>query len=861
MSQELIYTSAPKGLRPGSHGFCTVASTASMPPNLAEKLEALSGYRHVFAPGDTSGPNPVVFSYLRLAVGGKNYYVLSRVADAGHDYTQRTNKIAHHVALDQHELTPTGPAWLMAQPGFMETTWEGEPRILPAGRKPPQGNSEARVCHTWESLVGDAGWAGVLAETATPGNARHAILIYKPGTDLLPLIAESIALLPVKRRWGVTFSTYYTKLPPGVDCQWRCVIAGSPEAKMARAVPKALVLDLTTELGPAEGGELVTAARTGTIAETVAASVAKAPSAGRQNSKASMPPRLAESEASDDFSVGPPPTVRRTPGRIAVGPGRLPKFRRFNLRAIGMPLVIMLVGFAVGFFVAYRIYRPLQQVSNSNTESKKQLPMTVAANDTAPANHTHGSVESSTAVTGPKTPPITDDTNSPTEGQEPGGENSNDNQATEPPNPEATDSVFGDGRAVEQRPSGDAGNPSGPAPPPNSSEQGSLEPGEPVPESQPTNPPESQSITGSPQSTPAIVEIRELALSKKPRIEPYEFGDSSIRLRGAGIEIAAKRLPPNTRLKIEPTANIDDSSTSEWSLVSTAGIRPEHLVRFTKNHDSMTIEWLPGGSLDAYSSSLHAIRDCVVIIEDGDIGRRGAFHFRKPVQFDPVKLTETDRLVHATAPFATKVDLSPSFDSKHKQLVIEPIRVPASLRVHNSEDGQGFNIAGSSECISLECRLHAARSMVTCTWNCTLTDNSKSPIGTFDQLRKCISDRERVQTRLAELEHVRNQNQQYVAGITEKDLLNVDTTRRWNEAKRQVREKDEEIEKEQRALSAFLDAEQYLQARDVWKAMFDAVREQDGIGFVVYFEVDGERVICATTQRRADDVGKAAREL
>jgi hypothetical protein len=50
MSQELIYTSAPRGLKPGTRGFCTVVSTQQMSQPLAERLESLSGYRHVYAP-------------------------------------------------------------------------------------------------------------------------------------------------------------------------------------------------------------------------------------------------------------------------------------------------------------------------------------------------------------------------------------------------------------------------------------------------------------------------------------------------------------------------------------------------------------------------------------------------------------------------------------------------------------------------------------------------------------------------------------------------------------------------------------------------------------------------------------------
>ena len=52
MSQELHYTSVPRGLKPGSRGFCTVALTPHMPGPLVDRLEALSGYQPVFPPHD-----------------------------------------------------------------------------------------------------------------------------------------------------------------------------------------------------------------------------------------------------------------------------------------------------------------------------------------------------------------------------------------------------------------------------------------------------------------------------------------------------------------------------------------------------------------------------------------------------------------------------------------------------------------------------------------------------------------------------------------------------------------------------------------------------------------------------------------
>ena len=51
---------------------------------------------------------------------------------------------------------------------------------------------------------------------------RLAYLIIEPGLDVLPLFAEAIALLPPDRRWQATFSTYFTTLPAGATCNWRC---------------------------------------------------------------------------------------------------------------------------------------------------------------------------------------------------------------------------------------------------------------------------------------------------------------------------------------------------------------------------------------------------------------------------------------------------------------------------------------------------------------------------------------------------------------------------------------------------------------------------------------------------------------
>lgn len=266
MVQEILYTSAPRGLKPGSQDFCTVVSTSGMAATLAERLESLSGYRHVFAPHEANAPkNPIACSHLRLELGGKQLSVLSRIGAAGVDYSGRSNKLAHHVVLDVSEQPTGGPAWLLSQPGFMEMQWDGEVHILPQGRRVPSGDAAVGICCKWKEATGDAGWAGVLSQSFLDDPSRVAYIIYEVGTDPLPLVAEAFALLPVSKRWRATFSTYYTAsgVPQLLVCNWRCVLRDSEEAKRARRTRDALVISLVDPMPPAESGPLVQRARTG----------------------------------------------------------------------------------------------------------------------------------------------------------------------------------------------------------------------------------------------------------------------------------------------------------------------------------------------------------------------------------------------------------------------------------------------------------------------------------------------------------------------------------------------------------------------------------------------------------------------
>ena len=266
MAQELIYTSAPRGLLPGSSGFCTVARTAGMSPVLVGHLESRSGYRHLFPPqSEKAALNPVNWSHEIIRIGQTPTHILSRIADAGLDYTKRSNVIAHHLILKPEELSPCGPAAVLAQPDLMLHHWEIPPTEFPKGRPIPNPSVPSLKCVHWERLTGDAGWGGMLAESVS--QSRSVCILFQPGTDLLSLFAESIAILPESLRWKITFSTYLREASTGANFLWKGILAGTPEAKQMQTNKSILLLDLATigRLSPKADSSFVKIARTGVV--------------------------------------------------------------------------------------------------------------------------------------------------------------------------------------------------------------------------------------------------------------------------------------------------------------------------------------------------------------------------------------------------------------------------------------------------------------------------------------------------------------------------------------------------------------------------------------------------------------------
>src|SRR5277367_3870289 len=128
MPQQLIYTSAPRGIVAGRSGHCTVARSPSMREALVLQLEKLSYYQHLSVSGGRDRP----ISACRIVdLRGSRFHVLSRIQDAGLDFTGRTNFVAQHLVFTPEEIRrfATPPVILHDWSGWA-TSWKKEPQMF-----------------------------------------------------------------------------------------------------------------------------------------------------------------------------------------------------------------------------------------------------------------------------------------------------------------------------------------------------------------------------------------------------------------------------------------------------------------------------------------------------------------------------------------------------------------------------------------------------------------------------------------------------------------------------------------------------------------------------------------------------------
>ena len=229
MPQQLIFTSSPRGLVIGRSGYCAVAATEGLREALQSRLEQFSYYEHVTSAG---AQQPVIYAYRLVDIRGSHYHVLSRIADAGLDFTKRTNFIAHHLVFTPAETAklPFPPVIFQLWDGW-RNAWAGEPEWL---RNEQWGNlstlasPDLTPCRNWQMLTGDAVNAAALLDIRPESFLADGL----DANRTLMLFAEALALQAARPdasdAWQQPFTTYLQDGDDPENFRWRLVYSGSP---------------------------------------------------------------------------------------------------------------------------------------------------------------------------------------------------------------------------------------------------------------------------------------------------------------------------------------------------------------------------------------------------------------------------------------------------------------------------------------------------------------------------------------------------------------------------------------------------------------------------------------------------------
>jgi hypothetical protein len=227
MAFQLVYTSAAKLLDAGRSGFGTVARAKTISPLLVSAIERVSQFANIRG----TNRSRVIFVHRRIVAANNRFHILSRIADAGADYTGRTNHIAHHLIVSLEEVARAAargltPADIIRQFQWLPR-WDGAARFFTAEDEvileafQPLGHQSARS--EWSQLTGNPLHARLLAWDGAP---RNGVLLMPSGADSLALLAESLAEFGTQS-WSRTFTTSLETTDEMTDLDW---IITSPDA-------------------------------------------------------------------------------------------------------------------------------------------------------------------------------------------------------------------------------------------------------------------------------------------------------------------------------------------------------------------------------------------------------------------------------------------------------------------------------------------------------------------------------------------------------------------------------------------------------------------------------------------------------
>lgn len=226
MAYQLVYTSAAKLLDAGRSGFGTVARSKSISPLLTSAIERVSQFTNLRGTDRAR----VIFVHRRINAANNRFHLLTRIRDAGADYTGRTNHLAHHLIVSLEEVARAAargltPADVLSQFAWLNQ-WDGAARFfnveedVALEKFQPHGRQSARA--NWTRLAGNPCHARLLAWDGAP---RTGILLVPRNVAPLPLLAEALSEFGAQS-WSRSFTTSLETTDEMSDLDW---IVSTPE--------------------------------------------------------------------------------------------------------------------------------------------------------------------------------------------------------------------------------------------------------------------------------------------------------------------------------------------------------------------------------------------------------------------------------------------------------------------------------------------------------------------------------------------------------------------------------------------------------------------------------------------------------
>ncbi len=209
MPYQYIHTSARRGLEPGKSGFCCIARDRELPRDLGIELERMSRFDPT--PNKLS---PVICRHLKLSIRSGVFHVLTRIQDAGIDYSKRNNHIAHHLTFSQAELPGLpDPATLLLYWNGWKNVWHEPPRVL---------NEKDQFKIQDLNTISENGELELESGLSSDQPVERAFTIPEGSErDLLLHIRSQLLSLPVGDRWDASFTNFILTSENPTQYLWR----------------------------------------------------------------------------------------------------------------------------------------------------------------------------------------------------------------------------------------------------------------------------------------------------------------------------------------------------------------------------------------------------------------------------------------------------------------------------------------------------------------------------------------------------------------------------------------------------------------------------------------------------------------